>query len=84
MVLATMGFLDGSVGKEFDCNVGDMGSIPESGKSPGEANSNPLQYSCLGNPMDRVAWRATVHTVARVRQDLATKGNRKQRQQKQK
>ena len=72
MVLATMGFLDGSVGKEFDCNVGDMGSIPESGKSPGEANSNPLQYSCLGNPMDRGAsWWATVDGGRRVRDELS-------------
>ena len=44
-----MGFLGGSDGKESACNVGDPGSIPESGKSPGEGNSNPLQYSCLGN-----------------------------------
>ena len=44
-------------------NVGDTGSIPGSGRSPGEANGNPLQYSCLGNPMDRGAWWATVHGV---------------------
>ena len=43
----------------------DAGSIPGSGKSPGEGNGNPLQYSCLGNPMDRGAWRATVHGVAK-------------------
>ena len=43
----------------------DAGSIPGSGKSPGEGNGNPLQYSCLGNPMDREAWRATVHGVAK-------------------
>ena len=42
----------------------DVGSIPGSGKSPGGGNSNPLQYSCLGNPMDRGAWWATVHGVA--------------------
>ena len=47
--------------------------IPESGRAPGEGNGNPPQYSCLGNPMDRGAWRATVHRVARVRHDLATK-----------
>ena len=45
--------------KESACDAGDMGSIPESGRSPGEGNSNPLQYSCQGNPMDRRAWRAT-------------------------
>ena len=46
------------------CNVGDLGSIPGSGRSPGEGNGNPLQYSCLENPMDRGAWWATVHGVA--------------------
>ena len=44
--------------------IRDMGSIPGSGRSPGEGNGNPLQYSCLENPMDRGAWRATVHSVA--------------------
>ena len=53
--------------------VQSLGSIPGSGRSPGEGNGNPLQYSCLGNPMDRGAWRATVCGVARVRNDLATK-----------
>ena len=43
------------------------------GRSPGEGNGNPLQYSCLENPIDRGAWQATVHGVARVRHDLATK-----------
>ena len=47
--------------------------IPGSGRSPGEANGNPLQYSYLENPMDRGAWRATVHGVTRVRHDLVTK-----------
>ena len=56
----------GSDGKEFACNVGDMGSIPGLGRSPGEGNGNPLQYSCLENPMDRVAWWATVHGVAKT------------------
>ena len=45
-------------------DAGDMGSIPGSGRSPGGGNGNPLQYSCLGNPMERQAWRATVHGVA--------------------
>ena len=47
------------------CNVGDLGSIPESGKSPGEGNGNPLQYSCLENPMDRRAWGAIVYAVTK-------------------
>ena len=55
---------DGSDSKESACSVGDPGLIPGSGRSPGEGNGNPLQYSCLENPMDRGAWRATVHGVA--------------------
>ena len=47
------------------CNAGDLGSIPGSGRSPGEGNVNPLQYSCLENSMDRGAWGATVHGVAK-------------------
>ena len=47
------------------CNTGDVGSVPGSGRSPGEGSGNPLQYSCLENPMDRGAWRATVHGVAK-------------------
>ena len=66
-------FPHSSVGKESACNVGDLGSIPGSGRSAGEGNGNPLQYSCLENPMDRGALQATVHGVARVRHDLATK-----------
>ena len=53
----------GSVGKEPTCNAGDTDSIPESGMSPGEGNGNPLQYSCLGNPIDREAYQAIVHRV---------------------
>ena len=56
---------DGSHGKESACNGGDLGSIPGSGRSSGAGNGNPLQDSCLGNPMDRGAWQATVHRVAR-------------------
>ena len=52
-------------GKESACNAGDMNSIPESGRSPGEANGSPLRYSCLGKPMDRGVWWATVHGVAK-------------------
>ena len=54
-------FPSGSAGKESTCNAGDPGSIPESGRFPGEGNGYPLQYSCLENPMDRGAWQATVH-----------------------
>ena len=54
-------------------DAGDVGSIPGSGRSPGEGNGNPLQYSCLGNPMDRGARRATVHGVAKGQTHLATK-----------
>ena len=55
-----------SVGKETACNAGDPVSIPGSGRSPGEGKGNPLQYSCLENPMDRGVWEATVHGVTRV------------------
>ena len=51
----------------------DLVSTPESGRSPGEGNGNPLKYSCLGYPMDRTAWQSTAHGVQRVRHDLATK-----------
>ena len=68
-----LGFCGCSVGKESAYSAGDLGSTPGSGRSPGEGNGNPLQYSCLENPMDRGAWRATVHGVTRNRHDLATK-----------
>ena len=55
----------GSAGKEPSCNAADVGSIPGSGRSPGEGSGNPLQYSCLGNPMDRGAWQATIHGFAK-------------------
>ena len=59
-----MGFPGGAVVKNLPTSAeeaGDMGLIPELGRSPGEGNGYPLQYSCLGNPMDRGAWRAAVH-----------------------
>ena len=62
-----MGFPDGTGDKDLPVNAGDvraMGSIPEGGRSPGGGNGNPLQYSCLGNPMYRGVWQATVHGVA--------------------
>ena len=61
------------VSKESACKAGDVGSIPGSGRSHGEVNGTPLQYSCLENPMDRGTWQATVHGVARVEHDLVTK-----------
>jgi len=61
------GFPGGSEVKASACNVGDWGLIPGSGRSPGEGNDNPLQYSCLENPMDGRAWWATVHRVAKSR-----------------
>ena len=54
-----------TIGKESTCNAGDWGSIPGLGRSPGEENGNPPQYSCLENSMDRGAWRAMVHGVAK-------------------
>ena len=60
-----MGFPGSSVGKESACSAGDLGSISGSGRSPGEGNGKLLQYSCLGNPMDRGAWWATVHGIAK-------------------
>ena len=62
-----------SIRKVSACNAEDLGSIPGSGRSPGEEHGNPLQYSCLENPIDRGAWRAIAHEVTRVRHDLATK-----------
>ena len=59
------GFPGGSVVKNLPINIGDVHSIPGLGKSPGEGNGNPLQYSCPGNPMDRGAWWATVHGIAK-------------------
>ena len=60
-----MGFPLASVVKNPPANPGYTGSIPGSGESPREENGKPLQYSCLGNPMNRAAWRATVHGVAK-------------------
>ena len=55
----------GSDGKESACSVGDLGLIPGWGRSPGEGNGYPLQYSCLEKSMDREAWQATLHRVAK-------------------
>ena len=71
--LTTKSFPHSSAGKESACNAGDPGSISGSGRSPGEGNGNQLQDFCLENPMDRGAWQATVHGVARVKHNLVTK-----------
>jgi hypothetical protein len=65
------GFPGGSDGKESACNIGDLGSIPRLGRSPGEGNGNPLQYSCLENSMDRGSWQAPVHGVAKNQTQLS-------------
>ena len=68
--LSLWGFPHSPVSKEFACNAEDVGSILGLGRSPGEENGNPLQYSCLENPLGRGAWQATVWGVARVGRDL--------------
>ena len=65
------GFPGGSVVKESACNAGDPGSVPGLGRSPGEGNSNPFQYSCLENSMDRGAWQAIVHGLAESQTQLS-------------
>ena len=71
---SSLGFPGGSVGKESACNEGypgDASSVPGSERSPGEGNGNSLQHSCLENSMDKVAWQATVHRVAKSRTQLS-------------
>ena len=68
-----MGFPCGAADQESVCNAGDLGSIPGLGRSPGGGHGNPLQYSCLGNSVDRGAWWATVHRILRVGPELVTK-----------
>ena len=65
------GFPGGSDSKELACNAGDLGSIPELGRSPGEGHGNPLQYSYLENSMDSGAWWATVHGVPKSQTQLS-------------
>ena len=65
------GFPGGSDGKESACNVGAPGLIPELGRSPEEGNGNLLQYSCLENSMDRGAWQAIVHSIAKSQTRLS-------------
>ena len=64
-LMITLGFPDGADGKESACNAGELGLIPESEIPPGEGNGNPVQYSCLENPIDRGASWAIVHGVAK-------------------
>ena len=70
LVYVYMGFPGGSEDKTSACNAGDLGLIPGLGRSPGEGNGNPLQYSYPENPMDRGAWWATVHGVTKSRTRL--------------
>ena len=63
--IGLLGFPGGAAVKSLPASAGDTGSIPGSGRSPGEGSGSPLQYSCLGNPMDRGAWPAAVHRVTR-------------------
>ena len=66
-----MCFPGGSNGKEYVCSEGDLGSVPGSGRSPGEGNGNPLQCSCLENSTGRGAWWATVHGIAKIQTRLS-------------
>ena len=72
----TRGFPDGSDSKESACNVGDLRSVPGLGRSPGGGHGNPLQYSCLENPMDKGAWWATVHGVTKSQTRLKRLNNK--------
>ena len=68
---ASLGFPGGSEGKASACNARDLGSIPGLGRSPGEGNGNPLQYSCLENPCGQRSWWATVHRVSKSQTRLS-------------
>ena len=68
--VANIGFPSGSDGKESACNAGDLGSMPGLGRSPGEGNGNPLQYSYLENSMDREAYQATVYGITKSQTQL--------------
>ena len=68
-MLGKLGFPGSSVGKDSTCNAGDPGSIPGWGRSPGEGSGNPLQYSCLENPMDRGAWQVADPTQHYLEKD---------------
>ena len=81
LYIYTKGFSGGSTIKNLPANAGDagfVGLIPGLGRSPGKRNGNPLQYSCLENPMDRGAWRAVVHGVTKSRTQLSTQTHSKE------
>ena len=67
VLIGILGFPGSSDSKAFACNVGDLGLIPQLGRSPGEGNGDPLQYSCLENSMDGGAWWPTVHGITKSR-----------------
>ena len=69
-----LSFLGSLAGKESACNTGDPDSVPGLGSSPGGEHGNPLQYSCLENPLDRGAWRVTIHGVTKSRTRLSDFG----------
>ena len=71
MLSSIWSFPGDSMVKNLPASAGDAGSIPQSGRSPGEGNGNPFQYSCLGNSMDRGAWRATIYMVAKSQTQLS-------------
>ena len=64
-IILRRSFPGGSISKETACNAGDLSSIPGSGRSPGEENGNPLQYSCLENSVDRGVWCVTIHGLTK-------------------
>ena len=72
IILIQAEIINSSVSKESACNLGDLGSIPGSGRFSGEENGNPLQYSCLENPMDRETWWATDHGTAKSQIQLGS------------
>ena len=76
VVISTEASLSTSVVTNRSANAGDVGLIPRSGRFPGEGNGNPLQFSCLGNTMERGTWRATVYGVTKQSHDLVTKQKR--------
>ena len=78
-IFKRLGLLRWLSGKESACNSGDTVSIPGSGRSPGEGNVNPLQYSCLGNLMDRGAWWATVYGIAKGQIQLSNWSHKKKK-----
>ena len=71
LIIIFLGFPGGTNGRESACNAGDVGWIPGLGTSPGGGHGNSLQYSCLGNSMDRGAWWATVHGVTKSQTQLS-------------